>query len=146
MAAVTAIWLLHLVGETASARVIAEAVRVLRPAGLLVTTVDKAAGQYRTPDDIGPLVGDLAPERPTDGLARLTALGLAPVGRTTFVGVGQGRSPRDWLEHGVPDDVAERLAALPDQDRPRADPVYQLVAFSVGDGVRRDDLLAQRHQ
>jgi SAM-dependent methyltransferase len=141
---VTAVWLLHLLDETACALVIAEAVRVLRPGGLLVTTVDKAAAHRRTPDDVGEVLAALPQQRPSDGIDRLTGLGLRPVARTTFSGVGQGRSPRWWRDN-VPEEVATRLAALPDQDRPRADPVFGLVAFSVQD-VRRDDLLAQRHQ
>ncbi|MFE9591387.1 methyltransferase domain-containing protein [Streptomyces sp. NPDC006294] len=40
--AVSAVWLLHLV--PASAAVVAEAARVLRPGGVFVTTVDKDAG------------------------------------------------------------------------------------------------------
>lgn len=108
--AVTAIWLLHLLDERNSARVVAEVARVLRPGGTFVTTVNKSAAHH--PDA-------LAPRRPTDDVARLTGMGLAPVGRTTFTGIGQG--------HGGPD------------------PVFPLVAFSV-DGVDRHDLLAQRHQ
>lgn len=143
--AVTAVWLLHLLDEATSSCVLAEAARVLKPGGLLVTTVDKSAAHRETPDDLGELLAPTSDRQPSDGLARLTGLGLVPVARTTFTGVGQGRSPRQWLERGAPEDVSAGLAALPDQDRPRADPEYPLVAFSV-DGVHRDDLLAQRHQ
>ena len=143
--AVTFVWLLHLLDEPASARVVGEAVRVLRPGGTLVTTVDKNTAHRETPDDLGGLLTPLREERPTDGLARLTSMGLTVVGRTTFTGFGQGRSPRQWLRRGLPGDVAAAVAALPDQDRPRAEPRYRLVSFSV-DHVRLDDLLAQWHQ
>ncbi|NEA49191.1 SAM-dependent methyltransferase, partial [Streptomyces sp. SID10815] len=59
-----------------------------------------------------------------------------------FPGRGQGRSPRrtladlrrGWfvtLPPGEPlaEQFAARLAALPDQDRPRPDPVFTLRAF-----------------
>ena len=141
----TLVWLLHLLDEPTSARVVGEAVRVLRKGGTLVTTVDKNTAHRETPDDLGELLTPLREEWPTDGLARLTSLGLAVVGRTTFTGFGQGRSPHQWLKRGLPHDVSVEVAALPDQYRPRAEPEYQLVAFSV-DHVRRDDLLAQRHQ
>lgn len=80
---VTMVWLLHLVPD--GGRVIAEAARVLRPGGHLVTTVDKAAanGQLR--------------DNPTDGrdvVTRLAAAhGLIPAGETSFVGVGQRGEP-----------------------------------------------------
>lgn len=68
-----------------------------------------------------------------DARERVTALaaasGLVPAGETTFVGVGQGRSPREL--RGAPAGWLRELdlAALPDQDRRRPDPVYTLVAF-----------------
>ncbi|NED20807.1 SAM-dependent methyltransferase, partial [Streptomyces sp. SID9913] len=65
-----------------------------------------------------------------------------PAGRARFTGHGQGRSPRraiadlrrGWfmtLPPGDPlaDGFADRLARLPDQDRPRPDPVFDLLAF-----------------
>ncbi len=68
--------------------------------------------------------------------------GLLPAGGARFTGHGQGRSPRrtiadlrrGWfvtLPPGDPraDGFAARLAALPDQDRPRPDPVFTLRAF-----------------
>jgi SAM-dependent methyltransferase len=131
--AVTMIWLLHLLDARTAALVAAEATRVLRPGGTLVTTVRKEAAHHT--DD---LAGPMAPLRgnPTDDPDRLTALGLAVAGATTFTGVGQGRSPAEWRRHlttndrRASDDVLRRIAALPDQDRRRADPVFTLMAFT----------------
>jgi ubiquinone/menaquinone biosynthesis C-methylase UbiE len=94
--AVTMVWLLHLLDGTGSAAAVAEAARVLRPGGTLITTVNKngtaRAGQ-------------------TDDLERVVEIGgrfgLGLAGRTTFVGFGQGQSPR-------------------------LDPVYQLIALRYG--------------
>ncbi|NED31212.1 SAM-dependent methyltransferase, partial [Streptomyces sp. SID8499] len=65
-----------------------------------------------------------------------------PAGGARFPGVGQGRSPRSTVEDlrrgwfvtlppGEPlaEEFAARLASLPDQDRPRPDPVFTLRAF-----------------
>jgi ubiquinone/menaquinone biosynthesis C-methylase UbiE len=83
--AVVIIWLLHLLEDAAPA--LAEAARVLRPGGLLITTVDKDAG------------GSIRPEGPAaDRFERVAELaaghGLRPVGETGFTGVGQGRGGR----------------------------------------------------
>lgn len=79
---VTAIWILHLIDE--SAAVIGEAARVLRRGGMFVTTVDKAAGH-----------GHPTPEDPSDGLARVSAdaasWGMRLSGTTSFAGLGQLR-------------------------------------------------------
>lgn len=79
----TMVWLLHLVPDAAP--VVAEAARVLRPGGHLVTTVDKAAANGVVRDN------------PTDGRDLVTRLarahGLRPVGRTRFVGIGQRGDP-----------------------------------------------------
>lgn len=79
---VTTIWLLHLLPTGVADQVIAEASRVLRPDGHLVTTVDKHRAHGRAPrgdaDDRGHVV-EVAGR-----------LGLAPVGETWF----SGRS--DW--------------------------------------------------
>jgi septum formation protein len=62
--------------------VLAEAARVLRPDGVLLTTVDKTES-HRVADGRGPAGG-----RPEDGLASLTAraarYGLELSGATTF--------------------------------------------------------------
>jgi hypothetical protein len=64
-------------------------------------------------------------------------------GETTFVGHGQGRSPRAWrksvagrehrwmqvLSGEQVRELVSALGELPDQDAARADPVYRLVAF-----------------
>lgn len=83
---VVIVWLLHLLPDAAP--VIAEAARVLRPGGVLITTVDKtAAHRLVEPDSSAP---DAA-----ETVTRLAAEhGLRPNGTTTFVGHGQGRSGR----------------------------------------------------
>lgn len=148
--AVTAIWLLHLLGATTVAQVIAAAARVLRPGGTLVTTVDKAKAHYATDDDVAAvlaLVWQATRQPATDYATTIAELadahGLTAAGRTTFTGTGQGRSPAGWMDYlrtpasgwrarcGA-DRVAElceQLASLPDQHRPRAAPTYHLVAF-----------------
>jgi hypothetical protein len=81
------------------------------------------------------------------------AQGLLPAGRARFTGRGQGRSPRrtiadlrrGWfvtLPPGTPEAeaFAARLAALPDPDRPRPDPVFTLRAFHRPDGPGTDAL------
>jgi SAM-dependent methyltransferase len=147
---VTMVWLLHLLSHTDSAAALAEAGRVLRPGGLLITTVGKDGAFYGEADDAAAV---LAPVRaafdrePADGLDQVLDIGrragLELAGETTFVGVGQGMSPGQWrrrLRHGDIEWVlaagAERLDGLyaaieelPDQDRARPDPVYRLVAL-----------------
>ncbi|MFZ3567169.1 class I SAM-dependent methyltransferase [Streptomyces sp. BH097] len=137
--AVTAVWLLHLLDDAAP--VIAEAARVLRPGGVLVTTVDKAAA-HLVGSDICALVAPHGRRRPADATARITQLaaghGLRPRGSATFVGHGQGRVPaklarevRAGRIHAKGrEELAARLEALPDQRTPRPDPVYTLLAFS----------------
>ncbi|MFZ3560934.1 class I SAM-dependent methyltransferase [Streptomyces sp. BH055] len=138
--AVTAVWLLHLLDDAAP--VIAEAARVLRPGGVLVTTVDKAAA-HLVGSDICALVAPHGSRRPpSDATARITQLaaghGLRPSGAATFTGHGQGRVPaklarevragRIHAKGG--EELAARLEALPDQEAPRPDPTYHVVAFS----------------
>ncbi|MEU9733444.1 class I SAM-dependent methyltransferase [Streptomyces sp. NPDC048002] len=144
--AVTSVWLLHLLdrGDDMGA-VVAECARVLRPGGVYVTTVDKAASH-----DVGSDIDAVLEPRPRRAApdaaalveARATAHGLRPAGSAAFTGLGQGRSPRGaaadlrrgWftqLPPGTP--VAERFAAgleaLPDPERRRPDPVFHLRAF-----------------
>jgi ubiquinone/menaquinone biosynthesis C-methylase UbiE len=146
--AVVIVWLLHLLPDPAA--VIAEAARVLRPGGVLVTTVDKNEAHFAEDSDIAQVTAELrrqyAPrvDRASRVLAWAAAHGLALAGETAFPGTGQGRSPRAWGEaidagrvrwsaHAAPDEAADvyrRLAALPDQDAPRPDPSYRLIALS----------------
>ncbi|MFF8593697.1 class I SAM-dependent methyltransferase [Streptomyces sp. NPDC015220] len=148
--AVTSVWLLHLAPSQESARaVVAECARVLRPGGLYITTVDKAAA-HNVGSDIDTVLADRphGPVRDAAGLVAeyAAAHGLVPAGQARFAGRGQGRSPRrtiadlrrGWfvtLPPGEPlaEDFAARLAALPDQDRPRPDPVFTLRAFRRAD-------------
>ena len=75
---VTAVWLLHLLPSAAGDAVLAEAARVLRPGGVLVSTVDKELAHR-------PVRGSDADDR-----KRVTAVcrcvGLEPGGTTTFSG------------------------------------------------------------
>jgi SAM-dependent methyltransferase len=126
--AVVSVWLLHLLPDAAPA--VAEAARLLCPGGVFLTTVDKDDAPFRTPSDLAAVLA--TPRRShSDGRERIAALagahGLAPAGEMTFVGVGQGRTPRElgalWPR------ARAALAALPEQDRRRPDPVYRLAAF-----------------
>ncbi|GGW72158.1 methyltransferase [Streptomyces lucensis JCM 4490] len=144
--AVTTVWLLHLLRDPEDVRaVVAECARVLRPGGVYVTTVDKAAA-HDVGSDIDAVLAS-RPHRPAaDAAGTVTAHaarhGLRPVGHASFTGAGQGRSPRatiadlrrGWftlLPPGEPrtEEFAARLARLPDQDRRRADPRFSLRAF-----------------
>jgi SAM-dependent methyltransferase len=141
--AVTIVWLLHLLGDADSERVIAEAARVLSPGGLLITTVNKNDAAYLADSDMATLIWPLraAASLPqSDGLGWVRHVGgahdLSPVAETTFTGTGQGLSPREQarqLRERKPEWAKEELhpalAALPDQDRPRPDPVYKLLSL-----------------
>jgi ubiquinone/menaquinone biosynthesis C-methylase UbiE len=148
--AVTLVWLLHLLGRDDSERVIAEAARVLRPGGLLITTVDKNEAACLAGDDAAQAIwqvrADVEPVQ-SDAAATVSALarryGLEEAGEATFTGAGQGVSPRArgeqlrasraaWVAALPADRVArlsETLAALPDQDRARENPVYKLLSL-----------------
>ncbi|GGS95812.1 methyltransferase [Streptomyces tanashiensis] len=143
--AVAAVWLLHLVPFAAD--IVAEAARVLRPGGVLVATVDKDAA-HDVGSDIDAVLGPYrssaaASDRGDLIAASAAAHGLDPAPGTRFTGYGQGSTPRDtvrklragyfasWFD-GDPatvETLAAELAALPDQDRPRADPRYRLASF-----------------
>lgn len=148
--AVTYCWLLHLLdAETANAA-IADAARVLRTGGMLITTVNKNFASYATPSDVSAIVEPahraLVPV-PPDGTSRVVGQGarhgLALIGETTFAGHGQGRSSARWVrdlveeftwfqqaDQAVVTNLTMRLAGLPQPDRPRPDPVYQVVALA----------------
>lgn len=74
---VTTVWLLHLLAPALADRVVAEAARVLRPGGVLVTTVDKTQAHGRRGS-------------PADDRDRVTAVagahGLSAAGGTSFTG------------------------------------------------------------
>ncbi|BBC31655.1 Methyltransferase domain protein [Streptomyces graminofaciens] len=144
--AVTSVWLLHLLAGPEDVRAaVGECARVLRPGGVYVTTVDKAAS-HNVGSDIDAVLAPRPRLTPLDAAATVEAYaaehGLAPAGRTRFRGRGQGRSPRRALTdlrrgwfvtlppgHPLADGFAARLEALPDQDRPRPDPEFELRAF-----------------
>lgn len=144
--AVTSVWLLHLFDEPEDVRAaVAECARVLRPGGVYVTTVDKAAA-HDVGSDIDAVLAP-RPRRPAPDAAPLVesyaaAHLLHPAGRARFPGRGQGRSPRrtaadlrrGWFTLLPPGDplterFAARLESLPDQELPRADPVFGVRAF-----------------
>lgn len=137
------VWLLHLLDDATAA--LDEAVRVRKPGGRLITTVDKGAAYFAAPSDLASVtapwrVRPHATDRFDLVAATLRERGLHPVGEGTFPGIGQGRSPRRWREAAAagrvswalkdPDGVDRALAGLPDQDRPRPEPVYRVVAFT----------------
>lgn len=150
MDTVVMVWLLHLLEADQVANVVAEAARVLRPGGVLITTVDKNDAVYATGSDAAELLGRVRSRfvsLQTDAAGTIIELGeaycLAPAGGATFAGHGQGRSPRQWIEvirdakqdwmraagAEIVDGLLSRLAQLPDQDSPRAEPVYRLLAL-----------------
>ncbi|MER6633467.1 class I SAM-dependent methyltransferase [Streptomyces sp. NPDC000987] len=143
--AVTSVWLLHLLDEPGVRAAVAECARVLRPGGVYVTTVDKAAS-HNVGSDIDAVLAARPRTPARDAADRVTRRaaehGLLPAGQAGFPGRGQGRSPRrtiadlrrGWFVTLPPGDplterFATRLAQLPDQDRPRPDPVFHLRAF-----------------
>ncbi|MFI6403737.1 class I SAM-dependent methyltransferase [Streptomyces sp. NPDC050548] len=144
--AVTTIWLLHLVTSPEdAAAIIAECARVLRPGGAYLTTADKAAA-HDVGSDIDAVLAPRprrpAQDRPDHVRAHAARQGLHPAGTARFRGHGQGRSPRStvsdlrrgWftmLPPGEPltERFAERLQLLPDQERPRPDPEFTILAF-----------------
>lgn len=151
---VTMVWLLHLLPAAAAATAIAEASRTLRPGGLLITTVGKNDAAFdQAGDDAAAIVGPVRARfghDQTDRLAQVARIGgqhgLAQVARTTFVGKGQGVSPRRWRQRLAGDAtewigtagrervdaLCSELDRLPDQDRARPDPVYQVAALRKG--------------
>lgn len=144
--AVSSVWLLHLlVGPEDVRTVVEECARVLRPGGMYVTTVDKAAA-HNVGSDIDAVLAPRPRLPATDTAADVekhaAEHGLEPAGQATFTGRGQGRSPRRTLADlrrgwfmtippGDPlaDEFAVHLAALPDQDRARPAPTFSLRAF-----------------
>lgn len=136
--AVTVVWLLHLLDDARP--VVAEAARLLRPGGVLVTTVDKAAA-HDVGSDIDALCAPYRAGYATDGSARVGAYaaehGLTPDGTALFRGHGQGRTPRHvarQVRSGAlyalgGHRLADRVEALPDPDGPRPEPEFTLRAF-----------------
>jgi SAM-dependent methyltransferase len=148
---VTMVWLLHLLGPGEGAAAVAEASRVLRPGGLLITTVGKNDAAYHPADDAAAIIGPVRAEFDHDQTDRLDRIadvggqhGLSLAAQATFVGMGQGLSPRRWRKRlarrdDIPwtaalgreraDALQAELARLPGQDRSRPDPVYQVAAL-----------------
>ncbi|QNP69244.1 class I SAM-dependent methyltransferase [Streptomyces roseirectus] len=144
--AVTSVWLLHLLPGRGEVRAtIAECARLLRPGGVYVTTVDKGPS-HNVGSDIDAVMAARPASPVPDASARVEAYaaeaGLVAAGEARFTGRGQGRSPRrtitdlrrGWFMtlppgHPLADGFARRLAALPDQERPRPDPEFRVRAF-----------------
>jgi SAM-dependent methyltransferase len=144
--AVVSVWLLHLLSGPQDVRaVVGECARVLRPGGVYITTVHKGAS-HNVGSDIDAILAARPPSPVPDDPAEVETWaaghGLLPAGRARFRGHGQGRSPRRTIEDlrrgwfvtlppGEPlaERFAARLAELPDQDRPRPDPVFSLRAY-----------------
>jgi SAM-dependent methyltransferase len=148
---VTMVWLLHLLSPADSVAAVAEASRVLRRGGLLITTVGKNDAAYDPADDAAAIIGPVRAGFDHDQTDRLDLVadaggqhGLALAAQATFAGLGQGLSPRRWRKRlarrdDIPwtaalgrkraDALEAELARLPDQDRARPDPVYQVAAL-----------------
>jgi SAM-dependent methyltransferase len=148
--AVVVVWLLHLLPSAAQVgAVVAEAARVLRPGGLLVSTVDKDAGYPPDTDAERLLASYVRSEGPaaTDASGHVGELaheaGLTMCAEAAFVGHGQGRVPAA-LAHGLESDerrwggrvdpsrrhaLIDDLRALAEPNRARTPPTYRLVAW-----------------
>jgi ubiquinone/menaquinone biosynthesis C-methylase UbiE len=83
---VTLVWLLHLLEPEAAQRALAEAARVLRPGGSLVTTVDKDLAHGR---------GAAGADRAGDVTSVLARHGLRPTGGTSFTAASPWGSATD---------------------------------------------------
>lgn len=144
-----AMWLLHLVPDSTS--VVRECLRVLRPGGCFVTSVDMHAAHLQVDCDVTEVLTRYAEPgwhaRETDArqhvLAAAEAEGGRYAGETTYVGHGRGYAPaaiarsvgRAWhpvgpLTEEQRAECARELAALPDQKRKRPDPVYTMLAVA----------------
>lgn len=137
-------WVLHLLDDIDS--VVAEAARVLRPGGAFITTVDKDDA-HDVGSDIDALIRPLRRRRNVDSLFAVSwkarERGLIPAGETTFIGYGQGQSPKsaaDLVRRGyfassmrLTDESAAKLAnecdGLPEHLTKRPDPVFQVATF-----------------
>lgn len=149
--AVYAMWLLHLVPDAPT--VVAECMRVLRPGGLFVTTVDLHAAHLAVACDVNEVMARYVPvgwqEHEPDARSRVLDAaqrsGGEYVGETTYPGHGRGESPSGvmrgvgggrWPGPGLGErertECVRELERLPDQDRRRPDPTYTLVAVRRG--------------
>ncbi|GGQ92422.1 class I SAM-dependent methyltransferase [Streptomyces pilosus] len=144
--AVVTVWLLHLMSGAEDVHaVVGECARVLRPGGVYVTTVGKGAS-HNVGSDIDAVLAARPAGPVSDAPAAVEACavahGLLPAGEARFRGHGQGRSPRRTIEdlrrgwfvtlppgQPIAEDFAARLAALPDPERPRPEPVFRLRAY-----------------
>lgn len=155
--AVYAMWLLHLIPDASTA--VAECMRVLRPGGVFVTTVDLHAAHQDVECDVNDVLARYTPSgwRAAEPDARERVLGVAErasgryVGETTYPGHGRGESPAGvaravgggrWPGPGLGEQeraaCIRELELLPDQKVRRPDPTYTLVAVRRGaHGTRR---------
>lgn len=147
--AVIFMWLLHLVGADVAERAVAEAARVLRPGGVLVATVDKDFAGYGVPSDLAaalePVHRAAQVAESSDAPAAFVRFGqrsgLERGGESSYIGHGQGWSPQQllrslprfgWyrrLDEAAALDLSAQVAALPEQERARPDPVYRVAGL-----------------
>ncbi len=149
---VTMVWLLHLLPAEVVTAAVAGVGRLLVPGGLLITTVGKNDAPFADPigDDGAAIVAPVRvrfDQGQTDRLDQVTKVGashgLTLAAQASFIGRGQGLSPRRWSKRLAADTrgwtaaagrervdaLRAELARLPDQDRARPDPVYRLAAL-----------------
>ena len=114
--AVTMVWLLHLLSAAACVQAMAEAARVLRPGGLLITTAGKNDAEFAPP--AGDATAILAPVRARFGRAQTDAMDRVPrAGRTARADAGGA----DDLRRDRPGTESPRLAQAARRGRPGMD-------------------------
>ena len=117
--AVVIVWLPHLLPDPAP--VPAEAAGVPRPGGVLITAVDKDDAYF---SDGRAGVGVRGPDGVPRNRAGPQPAQVARGDRRGPYPLGHARAP----PHRVTD-MCRRLAALPDQDAARPDPLHRLIAL-----------------
>jgi ubiquinone/menaquinone biosynthesis C-methylase UbiE len=125
--AVSIVWILHLLDDVPA--VVAEAARVLRPGGTLVTTVDKDSSHIGD-CDVAALLRRYRTRPPSDAVDLIRRYGRGRVPVETAAAVRRGyfasliRRPPE-----ARDELAAAIEALPDPEVARPDPEYRLIAL-----------------